>query len=158
MRAPIRSRRAGSSERASTPEARRAVKLAVREAERARLAKIAVIFLVCEEEDRQAAREAADQREEYRDMGMNRPRAASIPRPRLSWPAFREKKIKEKSFTRTFRMDSDAFDKLCGELRPSLQKNEEMAARSTKGGVLCPEVRLAICLRYLAGGSYFGSV
>ena len=126
----------------------------MRAAEHARRRKIAVLLLVCDEEDRQKAREAAELRAEYRDMGTNRPRQSPIERQRLSWSAFRTKKIREKSFTRTFRMDPDAFSKLCEELRPLLQKNEEMAARSTPGGAISPEVRLAISLRYLAGGSY----
>lgn len=46
-----------------------------------------------------------------------------------------------------------AFSIFLGRLRPYLVRNNEMASRSS-GGAVQPEVRLAITLRMLAGGSY----
>ena len=68
-----------------TPAGRYAARLQVREEERIRRQKVLVFLLVCAEEDRQKAVDAAELRAEYRDMGTNRPRASPIERERLSW-------------------------------------------------------------------------
>ena len=77
-----------------------------------------------------------------------------VHRPRLSWETLRARKIAEKSVTRTFRMDEKSFDDLLAPLRTNLERNADMAARATQGGRIEPAVRLAVVLRYLAGGSF----
>jgi len=61
--------------------------------------------------------------------------------------------LSEEEFKTAFRMTRGTFFLLLSRLRPHLLRNEEMAQRSS-GGVVQPEVRLAITLRMLAGGSY----
>jgi DDE superfamily endonuclease len=51
-------------------------------------------------------------------------------------------------------MDEKSFDDLLALLRPNLERDADMAARATKGGRIEPAVRLAVALRYLAGGSF----
>jgi hypothetical protein len=56
-------------------------------------------------------------------------------------------------FQRMFRVDVDSFDELVRLLDPVLKKNEDFAILSS-GSVISTATRLAVTLRWLAGGSY----
>ena len=56
-------------------------------------------------------------------------------------------------FQMQYRMSRTSFNALLELLLPLITKDEEMARRSSGSGV-CPKARLAIALRWLAGGSY----
>jgi len=56
-------------------------------------------------------------------------------------------------FQRQFRLDREDFNWLLTLISPSIQKNEEMARRSS-GSAVNPELKLLMTLRLLAGASY----
>ena len=63
--------------------------------------------------------------------------------------------LTEEEFKRRYRLDFDSFNELLEMIRPALElseKGELQAKRSNFGIVVSAEVKLAICLRYLAGG------
>ena len=60
----------------------------------------------------------------------------------------------EKTFYASYRMHETAFENLLDILRPGLERNQAMAERSSEAGRIEPAVRLAVTLRYLAGGTY----
>ena len=89
---------------------------------------------------------------QYRLATMTRKRTGSIRRRRPSFIRA-TRCLSEKKFMRYFRVSRYAFRKLLALVRPALTKSAEMARRSS-GGVIMPDVRLAVTLRMLAGGSY----
>ena len=56
-------------------------------------------------------------------------------------------------FKRMFRVDRDTFDYIFNKLEPHFNVNELKAANSS-GEVISLKTRLAVSLRWLAGGSY----
>jgi hypothetical protein len=56
-------------------------------------------------------------------------------------------------FKRRFRMTRMSFESLLATIRHDLERDEDMAGRSSRDPVF-PYLQLAIALRYLAGGSY----
>ena len=56
-------------------------------------------------------------------------------------------------FKNMFRIDKDTFEELLNQLRPYLQKNLRYATNSS-GSSISVRTRLAVTLRWLAGGSY----
>ena len=116
-------------------------------ARRERRKKWAILAFIMEEE-------SDDERERKTSkVPKARTRASPVERARLIWSEFKEMKVREGTFTRTFRMDVPSFEKLESMLLPRLQKDNDMASRSSSG-VIEPAVRLAVALRFLAGGSY----
>ena len=70
----------------------------------------------------------------------------------FSWAAHL-KRLTEKEFKLRYRVSTKRFDKLLGWLRPKLEvRNEEQARKAKWGELISSEAKLAICLRYLAGG------
>jgi hypothetical protein len=61
--------------------------------------------------------------------------------------------LSDKDFKARFRMSRPTFARLLDDIRPDLEKCDEMAIRSSKEPVY-PYLRLCIGIRYLAGGSY----
>jgi hypothetical protein len=61
--------------------------------------------------------------------------------------------LTDAQFKQRFRMTRNNFAGLLATIRHDLDKNEEMARRSSKEPVF-PYLQLCIALRYLAGGSY----
>ena len=61
-----------------------------------------------------------------------------------------------KKFARAFRLNREGFQKLQAIIGPQIEKDPSMAKRSS-GGPIEISTRLAICLRYLAGGSLLDS-
>ena len=63
--------------------------------------------------------------------------------------------LTEEEFKRRYRLDFDSFNELLEKIRPALElsrKEELQSKRGNFGIVVSAEVKLAICLRYLAGG------
>ena len=58
-----------------------------------------------------------------------------------------------RSFRRMYRLDICSFNRLLEMTRSELETNEKTKAINSCGSAVCPEVRLAMKLRYLAGGS-----
>jgi hypothetical protein len=83
-------------------------------------------------------------------------RGASIRRTRLCLSTVVRDLI-ESEFRRVFRMQKSAFISLLEVLLPDLQRDAAMALRSS-GGCIDSEIRLALTLRILAGGSYLDSM
>ena len=61
--------------------------------------------------------------------------------------------LTDPQFKQRFRMTRNAFAGLLATIRHDLERNENMALRSSKEPVF-PYLQLCIALRYLAGGSY----
>ena len=61
--------------------------------------------------------------------------------------------LADKQFRRAFRMKREIFMSLVCDLQYRLQRNE-LQGRLSSGDVVRPDVRLAITLRLLAGGTY----
>jgi hypothetical protein len=61
--------------------------------------------------------------------------------------------LTDPQFRMRFRMTRNAFAGLLATIRHDLERNENMALRSSKEPVF-PYLQLCIALRYLAGGSY----
>jgi hypothetical protein len=61
--------------------------------------------------------------------------------------------LTDRQFKRRFRMSSMSFEALLATIRHDLERDEDMACRSS-GEPVYPYLQLAIALRYLAGGSY----
>ena len=96
-----------------------------------------------------------------------------VPFERKSWMQYMER-MKHKLFRKRFRMSKDCFNKLCRKIirgvgesefksesflaeqcnRNSKIRNIMIAHKGTSGGFICGELKLAIALRILAGGSY----
>ena len=80
---------------------------------------------------------------------------------RVPWSHFRDK-VTDKNFRRMFRMDGQVFDKLCQQVskrigRDKFKPEEYLMKRLGHDGMLkriSGEVKMAICIRMLAGGSY----
>jgi hypothetical protein len=126
--------------------ARRQAREAIASARRERAKKLAILTMIMEEEsDEEHARTSK--------VPKARTRSSPLERARLNWSSFKEGKVRDGTFARTFRMDVPSFEKLESMLRPRLQKDNDMALRSSSGAIE-PSVRLAITLRFLAGGSY----
>eukprot|EP00904_Undaria_pinnatifida_P012574 jgi/Undpi1/8447/HiC_scaffold_25.g10914.m1 len=81
-------------------------------------------------------------------------RARATKRKRLNWKRHASASVREKSFRRKYRMDEPAFNKLVEILRPVIEADEKYARLRTKSGVISVETRVAIALRFCAGGSY----
>ena len=64
--------------------------------------------------------------------------------------------LSDSDFRRVFRMQRNTFLSLLNVIRPDLERDGVMAARSS-GGRIEPEIRLALTLRLLAGSSYLDS-
>ena len=63
-------------------------------------------------------------------------------------------RLTEAEFKLRYRLDFDSFMELLSLLRKDLEPKSEKMARLAKGGeLIVPEVRLAVALRFLAGGS-----
>lgn len=62
-------------------------------------------------------------------------------------------RLSEHNFQRMFRMDRSTFHEICEKLHPFLTRNE-LKARNSSGSVITTETRLAVTLRWLAGGCY----
>ena len=96
-----------------------------------------------------------------------------VPFERKSWMQYMDR-MKDKLFRKRFRMSKDCFKKLCRKIikgvgesefkserflaeqcnRNSKIRNIMIAHKETSGGFICGELKLAIALRILAGGSY----
>jgi hypothetical protein len=61
--------------------------------------------------------------------------------------------MNELEFEQQFRMPRERFDELQHLIEADITRNKEMARRSS-GSEVCSKTRLAIVLRFLAGGSY----
>lgn len=59
-----------------------------------------------------------------------------------------------RKFRRMYRMEVEQFEELFNLVRPALETQDVVQAERSSGSEVCAEVRLAITLRYLAGGSY----
>jgi len=60
----------------------------------------------------------------------------------------------EKEFRRFYRMKPKVFYEILHDIAHKIKKNEQMGYVSTTSGCVEPRVRLAVALRFLAGGSY----
>ena len=72
----------------------------------------------------------------------------------FSWEAHLQR-LDEEEFKRRYRLDFDSFNVLLERLRPELELTGKAALQAKRGNfgvVISPEVKLAIALRYLAGG------
>ena len=95
-------------------------------------------------------------------------------RPRKSWVSF-ESNLTDRQFRRYFRMPRECFDLLCEKIEANVGESEfkseqylsllrrgyegnvrniMRAHETTTGGFISGEVKLALTLRLLAGGSY----
>jgi hypothetical protein len=61
--------------------------------------------------------------------------------------------LSEREFQRMFRLNRSSFAKLLVLIGPKLERNVKQAIRSSKSAIL-PVTKLAVSLRWLAGGSY----
>jgi hypothetical protein len=73
---------------------------------------------------------------------------------RVNWTEHRDKLIARGHFRRTYRMESESFEKLVELLRLLLTVNSTRAFARSPAGPIIPEIRLHCLIRYLAGGSY----
>ena len=89
-------------------------------------------------------RERRRREERLRAANRHRERAAKVAEMDL---------FSDEEFKRQYRMSRASFNALLELLKPLITKNEEMARRSSGSGI-CPKARLALTLRWLAGGSY----
>lgn len=74
--------------------------------------------------------------------------------PRMDWDLFTKRLDSNKLWKRFYRMSKESFSDLLALIRPELERNVAQGARSTFDGVVSPELRLSMTLRWLAGGSY----
>ena len=74
--------------------------------------------------------------------------------PRMDWDLFTKRLDSNKLWKRFYRMSKESFSDLLALIRPELKRNVAQGARSTFDGVVSPELRLSMTLRWLAGGSY----
>jgi hypothetical protein len=72
---------------------------------------------------------------------------------RLDWDAYVRKLNHRKEFQKTFRMEESSFNLLCTLLRPSITV-DVTRARASGAEPICPELVMAIGLRWLAGGQW----
>ena len=84
----------------------------------------------------------------------NKSKAAEDRFPRMEWGLFAKRLDSNKLWKRFYRMSKESFFELLGVIRPELERNEAQGARSSFDGVVLPELRLSMTLRWLAGGSY----
>jgi hypothetical protein len=78
-------------------------------------------------------------------------RCALWKRERILWQDYCGSMLRSE-FTRMFRMDPLTFAYLVGALSPRIDRNFVQAERA--GGYISPELRVAMTIRWLAGGSY----
>ena len=78
-------------------------------------------------------------------------RGALWKRERILWQDYCGSML-QSEFTRMFRMDPPTFAYLVGALSPRIDRNFVQAERA--GGYIAPELRVAMTIRWLAGGSY----
>ena len=78
-------------------------------------------------------------------------RGALWRRERLLWEEYCGKMLRSE-FTRMYRMDPSTFAYLVEALSPRIDKNFFQAERA--GGYISPQLRVAMTIRWLAGGSY----
>ena len=78
-------------------------------------------------------------------------RGALWKRERILWQDYCGSMLRSE-FTRMFRMDPPTFAYLVGALSPRIDRNFVQAERA--GGYISPELRVAMTIRWLAGGSY----
>ena len=78
-------------------------------------------------------------------------RGALWKRERILWQDYCGSML-QSEFTRMFRMDPPTFAYLVGALSPRIDRNFVQAERA--GGYISPELRVAMTIRWLAGGSY----
>ena len=78
-------------------------------------------------------------------------RGALWRRERVLWEEYCGKMLRSE-FTRMYRMDPSTFAYLVDALSPRIDKNFFQAERA--GGYISPQLRVAITIRWLAGGSY----
>ena len=62
-------------------------------------------------------------------------------------------RLSEDEFKQRYRLTFDAFYQMLQKIRPALDVNEKMAKVGKWGHVVEPQVKLAIALRFLAGGA-----
>ena len=62
-------------------------------------------------------------------------------------------RLSELEFKQRYRLTFDAFYEMLDSIKPALTVDEKMAKVTKNGHVVEPEVKLAIALRFLAGGS-----
>ena len=87
-------------------------------------------------------------------LASEKPRGPPIRRQRLVWSEFKRQRVEDGSFRRMFRVTDHQFDQLVSILKPFLQVDEGQAGRSTDAGSISVQLRVALTLRFLAGGSY----
>ena len=82
----------------------------------------------------------------------------SLPRedrmPRMDWDRFSDRLDACALWKRFYRMSKDSFFELLALVRPELERDTEKGDNASFDGVVTPEQRLSITLRYLAGGAY----
>ena len=61
--------------------------------------------------------------------------------------------LTESEFQQMFRVTRERFDSVLATITPDISKNEEMGRRSA-GTPITPKTKLAVTLRWLAGGSH----
>ena len=77
---------------------------------------------------------------------------------RLTWQSFKHA-ISAVHFRRMFRMNYDCFDDSCRKISAKIGTNVFKAESSDcRSGTVCGEIKLALSLRMLAGGSYLDLV
>jgi hypothetical protein len=84
----------------------------------------------------------------------NKSRPAEDYFPRMNWSSFTKRLDATKLWKRFYRMSKESFLELLDLAREGLERDEIQGLRSSYGGVVSPELRLSMTLRWLAGGSY----
>ena len=74
-------------------------------------------------------------------------------RPRLNWDEH-VMRLTAVEFQRLYRLTLDSFNFVLAAIRPALEREADMARRSSPGGHVAPELQLSMALRFFAGGSY----
>ena len=72
--------------------------------------------------------------------------------PRMDWDLFAKRLDPNKLWKRFYRISKESFSDLLALIRPELERNVAQGARSSFDGVVFPELRLSMTLRWLAGG------
>jgi hypothetical protein len=84
----------------------------------------------------------------------NKSRPAEDYFPRMDWGSFTKRLDATKLWKRFYRMSKESFLELLDLAREGLERDEIQGLRGSYGGVVSPELRLSMTLRWLAGGSY----
>ena len=74
--------------------------------------------------------------------------------PRMNFARFSNRLDAANLWKRFYRMSKESFFELLELARPGLARDEAQGSRSSFDGVVSPEQRLSMTLRWLAGGSY----